>query len=280
MKKNKTSEKQGKQKRSGAKLGQHLLTSRSIARAVGEAAGVHAGDTVLEIGPGKGMLTAELLALGARVVAIEKDRAMVAILKTTFAKEISSGRLSLIEDDIRRFSSLITLNSLLFSGPYKVAANIPYYITGEIIRLLLTAPHQPTDIALLVQKEVAERIARSKKESLLSLSVKVYGAPCYVRTVKAGSFNPPPSVDSAILAFHHISRNNFVQVNEQIFFDLLHAGFAQKRKLLASNIKTLVARSVPEKTPTALLAEAGIAEKARAEDVNLSNWLLLASLLE
>ncbi|MEK7613320.1 MAG: 16S rRNA (adenine(1518)-N(6)/adenine(1519)-N(6))-dimethyltransferase RsmA [Patescibacteria group bacterium] len=261
------------------KLGQHLLTSHAIAAAVVEAARVTANDTVLEVGPGKGMLTKEILKTGARVLAIEKDSEMVRVLQETFAKEITSKQLVLIEDDIRTF---LTTNNYPLTTSYKVAANIPYYITGEIIRLLLTAPRQPSDIALLVQKEVAERIAKSKKESLLSLSVKAYGTPQYVRTVKAGSFNPPPSVDSAILAIHDISREHFKEVSEKTFFELLHLGFGQKRKTLLGNIKKWLVASggslAGNKTLEEIFEEAGIEKKVRAEDVSLHQWLSLTKL--
>ncbi len=264
------------------KLGQHLLTSDAIARAVRDAVALTETDTVLEIGPGKGMLTRELLAVSAQVVAIEKDPEMVRALQETFVEEIVSKKLILIEDDIRNLPDLITHHSSLFTGSYKVVANIPYYITGEIIRLLLTAPHQPTDISLLVQKEVAERIARSRKESLLSLSVKAYGAPQYVRTVLRGSFNPPPSVDSAILAIRQISRKNFEGVSEKTFFEILHLGFGQKRKTLLGNLKRGLIKEGSGHTEAGLkeiFTKLGIDEKARAEDLPLTSWLILAKRL-
>jgi 16S rRNA (adenine1518-N6/adenine1519-N6)-dimethyltransferase len=244
------------------KLGQHLLTNPHVSAAVADAAGVGAGTVVLEIGPGKGALTKELLKRGARVVAVEKDPAMVAVLKELFADAIQTTQLVLVEEDVRTFFSE-TLSKTL-TTPYIVAANIPYYITGEIIRELLTAPVQPTTVALLVQKEVAERIARSKKESILSLSVKVFGTPKYVSTVKRGNFAPPPKVDSAILAITNISRAHFVGTSEERFFELVKAGFGQKRKTLAGNLKRVFGDSL------------GVEDKVRAEDVPLAEWLELA----
>jgi 16S rRNA (adenine1518-N6/adenine1519-N6)-dimethyltransferase len=252
-------------------LGQHLLTNASIARAVGEAAGVGEGDAVLEIGPGRGMLTRELLALGARVIAVEKDPGMVAAMREIFPEEIASRRLVLIEGDAREERP----DAVFPKGRYKVAANIPYYITGELLRECLSAGNQPSDAAFLVQKEVAERIARSKKESILSLSVKAYGAPKYVRTVAKGNFNPPPSVDSAILAVRDISREHFKTVSEKIFFKTVKAGFAQKRKTLGGNLK----KAFGERGVSALAA-AGIAANTRAEDVPLQEWLALAEALQ
>lgn len=275
-------------KKKGARLGQHLLTSRDIARAVVAAGDVRPGDTVLEVGPGKGMLTRELLDAGAKVVAIEKDREMVATLRETFTTHIAEDTLTLVEDDAR---TILNAQCSMLNAPYKVIANIPYYITGELLRLFLTAPVQPSAVALLVQKEVAERIAgngkRGKgkvKESLLSLSVKVYGAPRYVRTVKAGSFNPPPSVDSAILAITNISRKCFASgggdasSREKTFFELLHVGFGQKRKTLLGNLKrgwSAVGAARLEK----MWEEFGLAKDVRAEDVPLEKWLELASKL-
>jgi 16S rRNA (adenine1518-N6/adenine1519-N6)-dimethyltransferase len=131
--------------------------------------------------------------------------------------------------------------------------------------MFLTALYQPTAVALLVQKEVAERIARSKKESVLSLSVQAYGTPKYVDTVKRGNFNPPPKVDSAILAITDISRRNFERCTEDRFFEIVKAGFGQKRKTLAGNLKRVFGDSF------------GVPDKIRAEDVPLDKWLELAS---
>lgn len=244
------------------RLGQHLLNNPRVSEKVADAAGVKKGTLVLEVGPGKGALTHVLLARGARVIAVEKDPSMVAVLRETFAQEIHDSRLVIHEADARDF--LGSRNQELETTPYVVAANIPYYITGELIRTFLTAPHQPTAVALLVQKEVADRIARSKKESILSLSVKVYGAPKYVDTVKRGNFTPPPNVDSAILAITHISRDNFKTSSEDRFFQIVKAGFAQKRKTLAGNLTR------------ALGHDFGVPKNVRAEDVPLSTWLELA----
>lgn len=255
-------------KRGGAKLGQHLLTNRGIAHAVAEAAEVSAGDVVYEIGPGKGMLTREILNMGACVTAVEKDPMMVSCLQEHFAKEIADGSLTVILGDAREY----TPDNVFPNGAYKIAANIPYYITGELIRTALESKNQPVCVSLLVQKEVAERIAREKKESVLSLSVKAYGTPRYVKTVSKGSFNPPPKVDSAILSIGDISRKNFGTVSEKEFFAVLKAGFAQKRKTLSGNLKKVFGERA-----AAALAAAEIGDKTRAEDVSLDSWLRIAA---
>lgn len=264
------------------RLGQHFLTSRDIARQVAEAAGVACGDTVLEVGPGRGILTQQLLTLGAHVAAVEKDPTLVKFLQDHFMNEIQDVRFKIYEGDIRDQNILESLFLNLESGHYKVAANIPYYITGELIRLFLTAQHQPTTIALLVQKEVARRITDVQKESLLSLSVKVYGTPRYVRTVRAGSFSPPPKVDSAILAIEHISRSNFSSPrHEERFFELLHIGFGQKRKTLLGNLAKIQGLRFKIQDKDRLLdvfAQLGLNPKVRAEDVPLATWLQLTRL--
>src|SRR3989344_6033512 len=147
----------------GARLGQHFLKGTWAARALVRAGGISREDMVLEIGPGKGILTREILATGAHVVAIEKDDKLVLLLREKFAGEIASGALTIVSDDIRNISpEKLGLNR----GGYIVAANIPYYITGEIIRQFLTTRVQPKTMTLLVQKEVAQRIVNSEQKTV------------------------------------------------------------------------------------------------------------------
>ncbi|HRH24590.1 MAG TPA: 16S rRNA (adenine(1518)-N(6)/adenine(1519)-N(6))-dimethyltransferase RsmA [Candidatus Paceibacterota bacterium] len=250
-------------------LGQNFLMHARIAERIADAALLTANDTVLEIGPGTGMLTRPLLARARRVVAVEADHTLIATLEETFATEIKEKKLTLVYGDIRAF------DPASIGEPYALVANIPYYITGEIIRSFLGATHAPFTMTLLVQKEVAERIARSKKESILSLAVKVYGDPKYSFTVPRGAFLPAPNVDSAVLTITNI-KNPFSSKNtETFFFDLLHAGFAHKRKLLIRNLEAVADASLL----TTAFAEASISEKARAEDLSLATWKKLAQLL-
>ena len=228
-------------------------------------------DTVVEIGPGTGVLTQKLLDTGAHVIAIEKDADLIPLLTTLFTQEISEKRFELIHGDIRTFSA----ESQAHGAPYKVVANIPYYITGEIIRDAFEAKHQPLSITLLVQKEVAERIARSKKESILSLSVKVYGEPRYIKTVPRGAFSPPPNVDSAIIHISSISRQRFDSVNEQHFFSVVKCAFKARRKMLAGNLRSLFT----DETIQASLDIVGISRTARAEDIPLNQWVQLVKAL-
>lgn len=248
-------------------LGQNFLMHKKTAERIADAVTVSPEDVVVEIGPGTGMLTAPLLARAKKVIAIEADLELAEKLQETFAKEITEGRLELVTRDVR------TIDFSLFPEGYRVVANIPYYITGEIIRSFLEATPQPQSMTLLVQKEVAERIARSKKESLLSLSVKVFGTPKYAFTVPRGAFVPAPKVDSAVLTVKDISREQFAsEKEERWFFSLLHAGFAHKRKLLARNLEALLPRARVQES----LLQEKLSEKVRAEDLSVTNWLALA----
>lgn len=205
-----------------------------------EAGHISDEDAVLEIGPGKGVLTKALLERGAQVVAVEKDPDLLPILREKFAKELASGQLTLVAEDIRSFDPT---EHGLDEGEYKLVANIPYYITGEILQLFLEHLAQPTVMVVLVQKEVAQRIvARDGKESILSISVKAYGTPHLVKTVSKKYFSPPPKVDSAILSIEDITHNMFTDIEEKEFFALVKLGFSQKRKKVASNIATLISK--------------------------------------
>lgn len=253
-------------------LGQNFLMHPQIAERIVDAAKLPEGATVFEIGPGTGMLTRALLAHAnvKHVIAIEADDALAPQLEETFAADIASGKLRLIHGDVREF------DPAAIEGEYHMIANIPYYITGEIIRSFLTAAHKPASMTLLVQKEVAERIARSAKESLLSLSVKAFGTPEYCFTVPRGAFRPAPNVDSAVLAIRNIDPAMFSgNGQEQAFFSILRAGFAHKRKRLAKNLEAV---SSPERIATAF-ADAALNKDVRPEDVSLGTWRRLAASL-
>src|SRR3989338_1674227 len=165
-------------------LGQHFLHSASYLNAVADAADIQQGETVLEVGPGEGTLTEVLLARGAKVIAVEKDSRLISFLQNKFAGknfEVTEG--DALDFEISKYRNI---------DHYAVVGNIPYYISGALFKKFLTTEHQPSALVFLVQKEVAERIARSKKETIFSLSGKAYGTPKYIKTVPAGGrFSPP-----------------------------------------------------------------------------------------
>ncbi len=256
-------------------LGQNFLKSEAALAQIIQAAHLDGTETVLEIGPGTGALTRELLRAADRVVAIEKDDQLSRDLHTEFATEIASDKLVVMNADILD----IEPHAEILGSAYKLVANIPYNITGAIIEKFLSAKFQPTMMVLLVQKEVAERIVavdrasgKPDKESILSIAVKAYGTPRYVATVKAGSFVPAPKVDSAIIAIESISRNHFPTLHhEQVFFQLVKTGFAHKRKTLAGNLKN---NWEPEIVDGAIAA-VGLPVAVRAEEIRIETWVAL-----
>ncbi len=256
-------------------------------------------ETVLEIGPGKGVLTKALLEAGARVIAIEKDHRLIEDLSAKFAEHITRGQLSIIEGDALEIEpSEIGLES----GKYKIVANLPYYITGQFLRKFLSGNNQPSRMVLLLQKEVVDRIiARDGKESLLSISIKVYGQPKKITVVDRGSFSPAPNVDSAVISIENISKDFFAAhldkkqdigqadkkfLDEDRFFEIVRAGFAHKRKMLVPNLVAGLDNAEPgnklDKLPTsrekilAALTTEHISEKVRAEDLTVEQWKKIA----
>jgi 16S rRNA (adenine1518-N6/adenine1519-N6)-dimethyltransferase len=254
-------------------LGQNFLTSDVVPKWLTAAGEVGPGDIVLEIGPGTGALTKILLATGATVIALEADSRAVLILAEQFAPAVATGKLTLIHGDARE---LDVTKLGLEHHQFKVVANIPYYLSGYLLRTLLESATQPSTLVFLMQKEVVTRIARDTKESILSLSVKAFGVPRYIKTVTRGHFNPAPKVDSAILQITNISLDNFTSKDAQeLYFELLHIGFGQKRKQLLSNFSHIFDRTAL----TTVFNELGIKLDARAETIPLAQWLLLTKKL-
>ena len=248
-------------------LGQNFLNSKTVAQEIVRSAELSNSDTVLEIGPGKGFLTTELLKTGAHVFAIEKDDRLIPLLREKFSEHIQKGTFTLIHDDVTNFDpSTYGLND----HSYKLIANIPYYLTGYIIRTFLETPRKPERMIVMLQKEVADRIvARDHKESNPPIALKAYWTPPIGKKVPARYFTPAPNVDSAVLAIEHISNTHFNNsALETLFFEIVKTGFAHKRKQLAGNLKEMFG----DKT-LKLLEETGIDSRARAEDIPLEKWL-------
>lgn len=255
-------------------LGQHFLRSEKALRSILDAGDPKGNDLILEIGPGQGALTEKLLPLAGKVVAVEKDDRLFRELREKFADKIRKGKLDLKHGDILAFDP--TTLEFYDDLDYKIVANIPYNITGAILEKFLSADFQPSLMVLLVQDEVAKRMmAKDGKESILSISVKAYGEPQYIEKVLAGSFAPPPKVDSAIIAIEGISKDFFKNFSEKAFFQLLKAGFSAKRKKLSSNLANLY----PKERVLEAFRTLDLDENTRAEDLNLKNWQKLTEIL-
>ncbi len=258
-------------------LGQNFLNSDWAIARVRDAADPTPGDIILEIGPGLGALTEMLLKFAGKIVAVEKDHTLYEMLSDRFAPEIGKNRLDLIEGDILKFDPGMLKFYKDFT--YKLVANIPYNLTGQIFRKFLTAKYQPETMVVLIQKEVAARIlARDGKESLLSLSIKAYGTPSLVTHVSRGNFTPAPRVDSSIIVIDNISRNHFSNTEvEKLFFKMIHAGFAHKRKMLVKNM--LDAKLGSKDFWEEVLQKRSLSAGIRAEDLSLGDWLFIAELM-
>ena len=258
-------------------LGQNFLNSERVVSRISETTEATIKDTILEIGPGLGALTEKFLELPGKVVAIEKDDQLFDILNEKFKNEIKKQKLTLINNDIIDFDPK-TLKKIGVHD-YIIAANIPYNITGLIIRKFLSEEFQPKKMILLIQSEVATRIlARDNKESLLSISVKVYGTPKLVTKVARGNFNPVPRVDSAVIKIENISRKNFTNDQfEKKFFEIIHAGFAHKRKVLIKNILDagLGNRALLEK----IFSERKLTLTVRSEELTVDDWIFITNVL-
>lgn len=250
-------------------LGQNFLRDKNIVDEIVLAANLKSGDMVVEIGPGTGVLTKGLLQTEAQVFAYEKDDRAIPLLNEKFATEIREGNLKIIHADYLESNVEDAVKK-----PYKIIANIPYYITGAIIKKSLESRVPPEAMVLMVQKEVAERIvAADGKHSILSLSVWLFGKPSIVRIVPAEAFNPTPKIDSAILKIADINYDFFNNLGnlEKKFdqvFKIVHAGFAHKRKFLIKNLGELVR---PEKV-TEAFSKNSIDDKIRAEDLSFEKW--------
>jgi 16S rRNA (adenine1518-N6/adenine1519-N6)-dimethyltransferase len=257
-------------------LGQNFLNSERVLVRIAETTKADKNDTVLEIGPGLGALTAKLLETAGKVVAVEKDDTLYSILSDKFKSEITEKHLNLIHADILDFDPKQLTPS---KKPYSVVANIPYNITGLIFRKFLTTEYQPKTMVVLIQKEVATRIlAKDNKESLLSLSVKVYGIPKLITHVARGNFNPVPNVDSSVIAITDITKKNFeTPIHEELFFKIIHAGFAHKRKVLVKNM--IDAGLGDRELIESVLMKRKLSLNVRSEDLTVADWLFITNML-
>lgn len=244
-------------------LGQNFLFDENVLERIVAAAELRPFEPVLEIGPGLGSLTRLLAQTAVPVTAVELDNRFIPILQTELA----------YFDNVRLIHGDILAQNLdeLFDQPYKVVANVPYYITGAILRHLLSARNKPASVVLTVQKEVAERMtAVPPKMSLLAVSTQLYAQAETLFTIKAGAFWPRPDVDSAVVRLTLYPEPHLPFEAEDRFFALVRAGFSQKRKQLKNNLRQLGYNS---EDVSAILAMSDIDGVRRAETLTLLEWL-------
>lgn len=246
-------------------LGQHWLRDRTILATIADAAELTPSDTVLEIGPGLGTLTSEILRQTDKVIAVEYDGELARKLPGQFPGK----DLTVINEDILTFD----LDSL--PADYKVVANVPYYITSKIIERLMTAHNKPSIAVLLVQKEVAQRIAaRPGDMSILAVSAQLYAEASLGALVPRRFFTPPPKVDSQVIVLRTRTTPLVPAEDERALFRVVKAGFRAKRKKLRSSISAGLAITKP--AAEELLRHANIDPELRAEDLSIDDWLRLA----
>lgn len=246
-------------------MGQNFLIDEHSLNKIVQAAELTLQDTILEVGPGMGVLTRELAKTVKRVIAIEKDAVMVSVLRETLK---NYGNVELIRGDALKFP-----NSQLPITNYKVVANIPYYLTSPIIRKFLEEQNRPKDIVLMVQKEVAQRIcAKPPNMSILAVSVQFYATAKIVSYVSKNCFWPAPKVDSAIIKITPFEAKKDADV--KAFFTVVKAGFSQPRKQLANNLSK--ALKINREQVTTWLLKNSIKPEQRAETLNIDDWVKLA----
>lgn len=242
-------------------LGQHWLRDREVLAHIAECADIQPTDTVLEIGPGLGTLTSELVRRAHAVVAVEFDGDLAAKLPGQFP----GTNLTVVHEDILTFD----LGTL--PRGYKVVANVPYYITSKIVQRLMTADNRPHTAVLLVQKEVAERLAAGPGDmSILAVSAQLFAEVSLGDSVPAALFTPPPKVDSQVVVLRTRRQPLVADGDHKAFFRLVKAGFSAKRKKLRSSLAGGLGMS--KQDVEQLLEAADISPDIRAQDLSIADW--------
>lgn len=248
-------------------LGQHFLTDPDVLESIVKAAGMESSDHIIEIGPGIGVLTVELLKRAAKVTAIELDDRMIPLLKTYVATQLPSypaTKLTVIQGN--------ALHIPMPAEKYRVVANIPYHITSPLLRhVFLESPVHPTSLTLLIQREVAEKICDQEDRGLLTILVGLFGKPRIIRKVSPQCFLPPPAVDSAVLQIECFDAPLADPATIEEVFRLVKIAFSQKRKMLRNTFGPF-----PELMER--LSALQIDEKRRPQTLSVEEWIALAKM--
>ncbi len=262
--------------RPSKKLGQNFLIDKNVLRKILTTANLSSEDTILEIGPGPGMLTIELAKRVKKVIAVEKDRVLSQLLENILKTE-GINNVKVMNKDILQISQPTADH--LQGGNFKLIANLPYYITSPVIRKFLEAEHKPEMMVLMVQKEVAQRItAIPPKMNLLAVAIQFYAKPEIISYVSKKSFWPQPKVDSAIIKIvPHVGFNK----SHIEFFKIVKIGFSSKRKMLKNNLPSTSdfrpssVEGLGTRKIEKIFNDLGLNPKARAENLSIEDWLKL-----
>jgi len=262
-------------------FGQNWLVDETVVAKIIEAAEIVPGETVLEIGPGTGVLTQALVDAGAHVIAVEADKSLIAPLRETFGEFVEVIHADILSFD---FSTSATFPPSHLPTPYKLVANIPYNITSDVLRRFLTTDPKPSRIILMVQREVADRIVAVPPDmSLLSVMCQLYAQCRRVTKVPAGAFRPIPKVDSAVVQLdlqtdvaHARADRSLHDVNPEDVIAMAKRGFASRRKQLHGNLKSLTHDSEQIKQA---LESLGLPSSARAQELTVEKWVKLTHIL-
>jgi len=259
-------------------LGQNFLLSKKVIDKISKAAELSRADTVLEIGPGLGVLTFELAKLAKQVMTVEKDPRLVEVLLKNLKTE-KLKKVEVVNQDILKFST----NKLLATN-YKLVANLPYQITSPVLwKFLFAEKFKPELLVIMIQKEVAERlVAEPGQMSLLSVLVQFYTHPSVVMQAKKTLFYPQPKVDSTVVKLKMkknvlwTDQSSQLKINEDLFFKLVKTGFWAKRKTLKNNFKAL---SFSQQIISEAFNKINLSEKSRAQELSITDWLNLYKVL-
>lgn len=261
-------------------LGQNFLIDENVLDAIISGAHINSDSYVLEIGPGFGTLTQKLCMNAKKVVSVEIDDTVIPILKDNL-KDFDN--LTVINSDILKTDISALTNEYFNANPAKVCANLPYYITTPVITALLNPTLPLTDITVMVQKEVAERLAAkpgSKAYGAISVIVGYYAQCEILLTVPPSAFIPQPKVSSAVIRLKKRQQPSVTVKSEEIYFKVVKAAFAQRRKTLLNSIVNSNMLGISKEKATELLISAGIDPKRRGETLSIEEFAKIANALD
>lgn len=248
-------------------FGQNFLVNQNVLREICDAADIGENETIVEIGPGPGGLTQYLIEKAQKLIAVELDQDMIVFLKNNLG-EVAN--LEIVEQN--------ALNYIPTEKNYKIVANIPYHITSPLLRhFLLEVEHKPSKVVLMIQDEVAKKIADPKNQSVLSLQVKVFGEPKYLFKVPKEDFYPMPKIDSAVISIQAFDKPLVEKEKLETFFKTVKIGFSQKRKKLMNSF--LASGRFSKEKLEDLFQQAQIDPDRRPQTLSIEEWKMLSDLL-